>query len=141
MTHITEDPPMSADIIAFGPRQPAMQSAGTDHAEPENAAQISKVGQVAKAALAGTALGTLKLLRFSSYVVLFALRGPIRGLLGFISGLGFLSLIAVWLFVSKDWDHRNVGLIVSAAGLFGGAGLRILFDKLLYALADEGSPL
>ena len=131
MSNITEDPPMSADIITFGPRQSSLEAEAHARADTGASPRRRNLGQLATAALIATLRGTLKLLRFTSYLALFALSRPIRGILGFISGLGFLSLIVVWLFVNKDWDHRNVGLIVSAVGLFGGAALRIIFDRLL----------
>jgi len=137
MTNDTEDRPMTADIIAFGtPRAPTQEPAMAQ--TPQASRQGPDYASMAKRAAVATLLGAVKTVAFSAYVLLFWTRGIVRLVLGLVGGLSLLMLIVAF-FMPHDFEPREKALVAFGVAGVGATILRILFDRLIYQLAPEGT--
>lgn len=128
---------MTADIIAFGaPRAPTTEPATAQ--APQAPRQGPNYAVMARRAALATLLGAVKTVAFSAYVLLFWTRGIVRLVLGLVGGLSLLMLIIAF-FMPHDFEPRSKALIAFGVAGVGATILRILFDRLIYQLAPEGS--
>lgn len=130
---------MTAEILAFG--QPHARAANDQPPVAATPRVSPKFAAFAKRAAIVTLTGALGALRFAAYVVLFSLRGVVRGLLGLIGGLSFLALLFAWFLMPADYEPRQMALIGFGVSFAVCGTLSVLYNKVLFLLAREGDQL
>lgn len=127
-----------SNVIPFGkPVRRVAEAAerATQEASERRQAKRARLSAGAKRAAATIGTGTLATLIYVVFLVLWWLRGPVRFLLGLLSGASIITLPIMWLGLDAPWK-TNAMLAVAAVG-FGSAVVMWFYDALLLRLSPE----